>query len=109
MVTSSRSHNAGRSPASCRGILAWAFMGDVTGAGATWNGHYGRHRMGGRAPCRRALTSGTRGEEPALLLPPSLAAAGEPHPLPMERTSLTGSVVSLCVHDSIGTHLLRGE
>ncbi len=28
-----------------------------------------------------------------LLLPPSLTAAGEPHPLPMERTSLTVSVV----------------
>jgi len=69
MVTSSRSHNAGRSPASCRGILAWAFMGDVTGAGATWNGHYGRHTMGGRGPVPRPL----------------------------------------CVHDSIGTQLLRGE
>jgi hypothetical protein len=34
-----------------------------------------------------------RGEEPALLLPPSLTAAGEPHPLPMERTSLTLSIV----------------
>jgi hypothetical protein len=28
-----------------------------------------------------------------LLLPPSLTASGEPHPLPMERTFLTASVV----------------
>jgi len=109
MVTSSRGNNAGRPSASRRGILAWALMREVTGARASWNGHYWRHRMGGRAPCRRALTSGTRGEEPALLLGPSLAAAGEPHPLSMERTSLTGSVVPLCIHDSIGTQLLRGE
>src|SRR6516162_6624126 len=97
----------GHSSASRRGILAWAAMRDVTGGRATWNGHYGRHRMGGGALCRRALTSGARGEEPALLLPPSLAAAGEPHPLPMERTSVTVSVGPLCVHDSIGTQLLR--
>ena len=109
MGTSSRGNNARRSSASRRGIRARALMRDVTGAGATWNGHYGRHRMGSRALCRRALTSGTRGEEPALLLPPSHTAAGEPHPLAMERTSLTVSVVPLCVHDSIGTQLLRGE
>jgi hypothetical protein len=59
-----------------------------------------RHRMGRRAPCRRVLTSGTRGEEPALLLPPSLTAAGEPQPLPMERTSLTVSV-DLCASTTV--------
>ena len=72
---------------------------------------------------RRALTSAmsrVRGEEPALLLPPSLAAVREPHPLPMERTSLTVSDV-ICASSedrqpllpseehSVGTQLLRGE
>jgi hypothetical protein len=49
-----------------------------------------------RDPCRRASMSGmsrARGEEPTLLLPPSRIIAGEPYPLPLERTPLTVSVV----------------
>ena len=95
MGTSSRGKNARRT------ILAWPFMRDVTGARAAWNGHYGRHRMGGgRGPVPSALASGTRAGESALPLPPSLVAAGEPHPLPMERTSLTVSV-ALCASTTV--------
>lgn len=79
--------------------------------GPTWNGRCGRRRMLGRGPCCPTLTSGmggARGEEPALLLPPSLTAAGEPHPLPMERTSLTVSVV-ICTSTEDRWPLLQGS
>ena len=71
-------------------------MRDVTGAGPPGTAIAGVVGSGRTAPRRRELTSGTsraRGEESALLLSSSLTAAGEPHPLPMERTSLTVSVV----------------
>jgi hypothetical protein len=110
--------------ASRRRIQARSLMRDVTGARLLRTaiaGVVGSQQ--GPDPRRRALTSSTsraRGEEQALLWPPSLTAAGEPHPLPMERTSLTLSV-GICASTedhwpllqseerSIGTQLLRGE
>jgi len=110
--------------ASRRRIQARPLMTDVTGARpfrTVIAGVVGSEQR--PDPRRRALTSSTswaRGEEQGLLLPPSLTAAGEPHPLPMERTSLTVSV-DICAptedhwpllqseEHSIGTQLLRGE
>ena len=88
----------GRRPsASRRHIQARPLMRDVTGARPPGTAIAGAVRSEqGPAPRRRALTSGTsraRGEESALLSSPSPTAAGEPHSLSMERTSLTVSVV----------------
>jgi hypothetical protein len=80
--------------ASRRSIEARPLMRDVTSARPTWNpplrASYDSVR-GGVPPCvDERYEQGERGE-PALLLPPSLTASGESHPLPMERTFLTVS------------------
>jgi hypothetical protein len=74
-------------------------------------GHCRRRSMVSRGPCCPALTRGTsraRGEDSALLLPPSHTASGEPHPVPMERTSLNVSVV-ICASTEDRWPLLQGS
>jgi hypothetical protein len=61
-----------------RSPQAWPPIRDVTSARATHNGHCGRHRMGGRGPVPSCVDEWYEREEPALPLPPSLTAAGEP-------------------------------
>ena len=82
---------------SSRGARAGPFVAGVTG-GLTRLERQVAGVVGwwaGVCACRalaRVARAGREGREPALLLPPSLTS-GETRPLPMERTSLTVSVV----------------
>jgi len=101
-----------RASASRHSIQAWPHMGDLTRARAPWNGHYGRHRMGSRGPvpsCPSCIDEWYERGGISVAVTSVAYRCRRPSPAAGGADILDRIRRPLCVHDSIGTQLLRGE